>query len=41
VGGDLLNAHERRTPGDDVSNEWLEPVTDDEYSKLPKNGANA
>jgi len=24
------------TPGEGVSNEWLEPVTDGEYSQLPK-----
>lgn len=24
------------TPGERVSNEWLEPVTDEEYSQLPK-----
>ncbi|MFB7505241.1 cupin domain-containing protein [Streptomyces broussonetiae] len=29
------------TPGENVSNEWLEPVTDEAYGKLPKNGANA
>lgn len=29
------------TPGQDLSNEWLEPVTDDEYNQLPKNGARA
>ncbi|BCJ38614.1 hypothetical protein Athai_61170 [Actinocatenispora thailandica] len=29
------------TPGDDVTNEWLEPVTDEDYAKLPTNGANA
>ncbi len=29
------------TPGEGVSNEWLEPVTDDDYSKLPTNGAHA
>ena len=30
------------TPGEDVSNEWLEPVTDDIYAGLPKsNGGNA
>ena len=23
-------------PGEDTSNEWLEPVTDEEYNKLPK-----
>lgn len=26
------------TPGSDVSNEWLEPVTDEYYDKLPKSG---
>src|SRR5919206_134378 len=26
------------TPGKDVSNEWLEPVTDEAYGKLPKSG---
>jgi quercetin dioxygenase-like cupin family protein len=29
------------TPGEDVSNEWLEPVTDDEYAKLPTSGESA
>jgi quercetin dioxygenase-like cupin family protein len=29
------------TPGEGVSNEWLEPLTDEEYGKLPKNGENA
>ncbi|MBO2457491.1 cupin domain-containing protein [Actinomadura violacea] len=29
------------TPGEGVGNEWLEPVTDEVYGKLPKNGANA
>ncbi len=29
------------TPGEGVSNEWLEPVTDEEYGELPKNGENA
>ncbi len=29
------------TPGDDVSNEWLEPVDDDHYNALPQNGVNA
>jgi quercetin dioxygenase-like cupin family protein len=29
------------TPGEGVSNEWLEPVTDDTYDQLPKNGDNA
>ena len=29
------------TPGEDVSNEWLEPVTDEIYSQLPKSGENA
>ena len=29
------------TPGDGVSNEWLEPVTDEEYGQLPKNGESA
>jgi quercetin dioxygenase-like cupin family protein len=29
------------TPGENVSNEWLEPVTDDEYGTLPQNGDNA
>jgi quercetin dioxygenase-like cupin family protein len=28
------------TPGRDFSNEWLEPVTDEVYAQLPKNGAN-
>lgn len=28
------------TPGDDVRNEWLEPVTDDVYGQLPKSGEN-
>lgn len=28
------------TPGEGLSNEWLEPVTDEEYRKLPKNGEN-
>lgn len=29
------------TPGENVSNEWLEPVTDEVYDVLPKNGENA
>ncbi|MBV6759507.1 cupin domain-containing protein [Rhodococcus opacus] len=29
------------TPGEDVSNEWLEPVTDEVYGVLPKSGDNA
>ena len=29
------------TPGDDVRNEWLEPVDDDYYRKLPTSGAHA
>ncbi len=29
------------TPGTNVSNEWLEPVTDAEYGTLPKNGDHA
>jgi quercetin dioxygenase-like cupin family protein len=29
------------TPGQDVSNEWLEPVTDELYGQLPKNGEHA
>ncbi|MFD9587591.1 hypothetical protein ACFWBM_23220 [Streptomyces sp. NPDC059980] len=29
------------TPGQGVSKEWLEPVIDEVYGKLPKNGANA
>jgi hypothetical protein len=29
------------TPGRGVSNEWLEPVTDEVYGQLPKNGENA
>lgn len=29
------------TPGEGVSNEWLEPVTDDEYGQLPTDGDNA
>lgn len=29
------------TPGDDVSNEWLEPVSDEVYGELPTNGDNA
>ncbi len=29
------------TPGENVSNEWLEPVTDEVYGQLPKNGENA
>ncbi|MBB2894091.1 cupin domain-containing protein [Flexivirga oryzae] len=28
------------TPGTDVSNEWLEPVTDEVYGRLPQNGDN-
>ncbi|NMO02940.1 cupin domain-containing protein [Gordonia sp. TBRC 11910] len=27
------------TPGGDVRNEWLEPVTDDEYGRLPASGS--
>lgn len=29
------------TPGENVSNEWLEPVTDEVYGALSKNGGNA
>ncbi len=29
------------TPGEGVSNEWLGPVTDDDYDDLPHNGGNA
>jgi quercetin dioxygenase-like cupin family protein len=29
------------TPGEDVSNEWLEPVTDQVYGQLPTNGEHA
>ena len=29
------------TPGADVSNEWLEPVTDDVYTKLPQSAEEA
>ncbi|MGY3567750.1 cupin domain-containing protein [Sinomonas sp. RB5] len=29
------------TPGGGVSNEWLEPVTDEAYRQLPKNGSEA
>jgi quercetin dioxygenase-like cupin family protein len=29
------------TPGENVSNEWLEPVTDEVYGQLPQNGDNA
>jgi quercetin dioxygenase-like cupin family protein len=29
------------TPGEGVSNEWLEPVTDEVYGELPENGENA
>jgi quercetin dioxygenase-like cupin family protein len=29
------------TPGEGVSNEWLEPVTDEVYGRLPQNGENA
>ncbi|QBE49224.1 cupin domain-containing protein [Leucobacter triazinivorans] len=29
------------TPGTNVSNEWLEPVTDAVYGALPQNGENA
>ena len=29
------------TPGENVSNEWLEPVTDEAYGQLPKNGRDA
>jgi len=28
-------------PGEDTRNEWLEPVTDEEYDKLDENGSNA
>ena len=28
-------------PGEDTRNEWLEPVTDEEYDKLNENGSNA
>jgi len=26
------------TPGEDVGNEWLEPITDEVYGRLPKSG---
>ena len=29
------------TPGQDVSNEWLEPVADEAYARLPKDGETA
>ena len=29
------------TPGENVSNEWLEPVTDEAYGQLSKNGRDA
>jgi len=29
------------TPGEDLSNEWLEPVTDAEYDKLHEERSNA
>ena len=29
------------TPGQDVSNEWLEPVTDEVYGHLESDGDNA
>ena len=29
------------TPGENVSNEWLEPVTNEAYGQLPKNGRDA
>lgn len=29
------------TPGGELGNEWLEPVTDDDYAALPQNGASA
>lgn len=29
------------TPGEGISNEWLEPVTDEVCGELPKNGDNA
>jgi quercetin dioxygenase-like cupin family protein len=29
------------TSGEDVSNEWLEPVADEEYGQLAENGENA
>jgi quercetin dioxygenase-like cupin family protein len=29
------------TPGANVSNEWLEPVSDEAYGQLPKNGESA
>lgn len=29
------------TPGDNLSNEWLEPVDNDQYNSLMKNGQNA
>jgi len=29
------------TPGENVRNEWLEPVTDDLYGRLPKSGEEA
>ncbi len=28
------------TPGDNLRNEWLEPVTDDDYNRLPTSGPN-
>ena len=27
-------------PGQNVTNEWLEPVTDEAYGQLPKHGEN-
>ncbi|MEV3984498.1 cupin domain-containing protein [Nonomuraea sp. NPDC049758] len=29
------------TPGENLGNEWLEPVTDEEYGSPPKNGTSA
>ncbi|HJB09208.1 MAG TPA: cupin domain-containing protein [Candidatus Brachybacterium merdavium] len=29
------------TPGEDIDNEWLEPVSDEEYDRLPQNGEGA
>jgi quercetin dioxygenase-like cupin family protein len=29
------------TPGEDLRNEWLEPVTDEQYDELPQSGESA
>lgn len=40
-GGFVVLPRRLHHPGDNVSNEWLEPVTDEVYDTLPKNGDHA